>query len=375
MKKIEAEHGVICAMENEFLGYFGWPSVARLNGSTLVAVASGLRTAHICPFGRTIISFSRDEGGTWTSPQVVNDSPLDDRDAGVIGLGDDKLLLSWFTTDTRPYFNEESLSKFDAVTRERWDQGMAKINDENIARWQGAWVRTSDDAGENWHPPVRVPVTTPHGPIRLQSGALLYFGKEFGATRDDFTDGTGRIMAMRSDDDGASWQELGEVPIVDGTRLERYHEPHVVELATGKLIGVIRAQEFGDRTDLADAGVLEFSIVQTESEDGGKTWTTARPLGFHGSPPHIMRHSSGVLVMSYGYRQEPYGERIALSRDDGATWEHDFVLRDDGPDSDLGYPASVELADGGVLTVYYQKPHRSEDKCAFLWSRWQVPAA
>ena len=79
--------------------------------------------------------------------------------------------------------------------------------------------------------------------------------------------------------------------------------------------------------------------------------------------------------MSYGYRQEPYGERVAISRDEGASWEHDLVLRDDGPDSDLGYPASVELSDGRVLTVYYQKPNRSEDKCAFLWSRWELPSA
>ncbi|HVF10057.1 MAG TPA: sialidase family protein [Abditibacteriaceae bacterium] len=375
MKKIDAEHGAICALENEFFGYFGWPSVARLDGSTLVAVASGLRTAHVCPFGRTIISFSRDEGSTWTSPQVVNDSPLDDRDAGVIGRGNQKLLVSWFTTDTRPYFTQEHLDSFDAVTRRRWDQGMAKITDANTARWQGAWVRTSEDGGETWNPVVRIPVTAPHGPIRLQSGDLLYFGKEFGKSRDDFTGGTGRVIAMQSNDDGATWQELGEVPLCEGTHVESYHEPHVVELPSGKLIGVIRIQNFGGKAQLEDAGILNFSIMQTESEDGGRTWTTARPLGFHGSPPHILRHSSGVLVLSYGYRQEPYGERVALSRDDGATWEHDFVLRDDGPDSDLGYPASVELADGRVLTVYYQKPSRREDKCAFLWSRWQLPAS
>jgi len=28
---------------------------------------------------------------------------------------------------------------------------------------------------------------------------------------------------------------------------------------------------------------------------------------------------------------------------------------DDGPDDDLGYPSTVELADGSLLTVSYQK--------------------
>ena len=41
-----------------------------------------------------------------------------------------------------------------------------------------------------------------------------------------------------------------------------------------------------------------------------------------------------------------------ISTDDGQTWEQAIVLRDDGPDGDLGYPASVELADGSILTAY-----------------------
>ena len=75
-----------------------------------------------------------------------------------------------------------------------------------------------------------------------------------------------------------------------------------------------------------------------------------------------------------GYRREPYGERAMISRDGGASWEYDYILRDDGPDSDLGYPSSVELADGSILTAYYQKLARVEDKCGFLWTRWDLPA-
>jgi hypothetical protein len=51
-----------------------------------------------------------------------------------------------------------------------------------------------------------------------------------------------------------------------------------------------------------------------------------------------------------------------------------MILRDDGPDGDLGYPCSTELGDGSILTVYYQKPARREDKCALLCSRWRLPA-
>ena len=145
-----------------------------------------------------------------------------------------------------------------------------------------------------------------------------------------------------------------------------------MELPSGKLIGLIRF-ETGADSRLKKQGLVNFSLMQTESEDHGNTWTPARPLGFHGSPPHLLRHSSGILVCVYGYRQEPFGQRAALSKDEGKTWTHDFIIRNDGPDLDLGYPASVELLDGDIFTVYYQKVNNSNEKCSLLWSRWRLP--
>ena len=76
--------------------------------------------------------------------------------------------------------------------------------------------------------------------------------------------------------------------------------------------------------------------------------------------------------MTYGYRLAPFGQRVAFSHDDGVTWDHDWIVRDDGPDSDLGYPSSVELDDGSLLTVCYQKVP-GDRKCSLLWSRWRMP--
>jgi hypothetical protein len=85
-----------------------------------------------------------------------------------------------------------------------------------------------------------------------------------------------------------------------------------------------------------------------------------------------MRHSSGALILTYGYREKPFGQRLAVSRDEGVTWQHDWIIRDDGPDFDLGYPSTVELADGGLLTVCYQKV-TIDEKPSLLWSRWPLP--
>jgi len=119
----------------------------------------------------------------------------------------------------------------------------------------------------------------------------------------------------------------------------------MIELDSGRLLGMIRAQ---------GPGVFHgFTMYQTVSDDGGRTWTTPVPLNIAGSPPHLLKHSSGAIICAFGRREQPFGERALVSRDNGETWEDEYILHETAP-CDLGYPASVELPDGEILTVYYQ---------------------
>ena len=367
-RPVTAEHGVVCTLPGEFFGYFGWPSVARTDDGALLVVASGFRHTHVDPFGRTVLLRSRDEGHTWTTPTVINDLPIDDRDAGIVSLGGTALLVTWFTSDTRRYDVAKSYrSLADPAAVRRYEDGFQRLTDAAVDRWLGSWTRVSDDGGDTWGPPGHVPVTAPHGPILLPDGhALLYLGKVF-------THGRGEaIQAWRSEDRGHTWHELGTVPLALHTVAEHYHEPHVVALGHDRLLGLIRIQNHGTAPLLADAGIPDFSMMQTTSGDGGRTWTPAQPLGFHGSPPHIIHHSGGALAAVYGYRLAPFGQRAMVSYDEGESWEAGYVLRDDGPDGDLGYPASVELPGGSLFTVYYQKVREGEP-CSLLWTRWALP--
>ena len=59
-----------------------------------------------------------------------------------------------------------------------------------------------------------------------------------------------------------------------------------------------------------------------------------------------------------------------LSRDGGETWDVDWIIDDECPNWDLGYPATVELKDGSLMTIYYQ----NVDGISRIMQRvWKLP--
>jgi len=105
-------------------------------------------------------------------------------------------------------------------------------------------------------------------------------------------------------------------------------------------------------------------LRQSESADGGRTWSPPRVTPVCGLPPHVLRLRSGALLLSYAKRWGEMGVYACLSRDGGRTWDTARETRlSTAPDGDMGYPASVELDDGSVWTVYYQSEKAGEPPC------------
>ena len=376
-QQLDSSHGIVASYPNQFYGYFGWPTLTRMPDGTLLAAASGLRNYHVCPFGRTTICTSNDNGNTWTSPKVINDSPFDDRDAGILSIKENDLILSWFTTDNRsaiPSKYEKSLSDWEAKI---WEQGMSSMTDQAVTDFVGSWIRTSANAGLSWSEKVRVSVSAPHGPIKLSNNDLLYLGTETDRDRLETLQAgppsPKQITAIKSTDFGKTWIKLGNVPTNPNTFTGSFNEPHCLELSDGKILGLIRNDPNSHEYKTRQPGETDFTMYQTISEDGGTTWSEAAPLGFHGSPPHLIKHSSGKIICVYSYREKPYGIRVMISQDNAKSWAYNYIIRDDGVHPDLGYPSSVELSDGSIITMYYQKLNSVDEKCSLLFTRWKLP--
>jgi sialidase-1 len=340
------ETKVLCKQENR---YIGWPTIAKTKSGELLAVFSGDRDQHVCPYGIVQMIRSKDNGVTWSEPETVNNTPLDDRDAGIIETKDGILVVSWFTSlafDNERYFRNNPA----------WERHAGKLSQETREKWLGNWTRRSLDNGKTWEDPVKQNGTAPHGPIELADGRLLYVG-------------TGKIEGEKvnsveeSKDGGKSWQMLSTIAIPENEDIKYYHEPHVVELPNGKLVAQIRYQP---------EKKMNSYLRQSESYDGGKTWAIAHETPMWGYPPHLIVLDNGWLLSVYGVRRKPYSERACISKDGGKTWEikNEIILKH-SMNSDLGYPASVQLDDGTILTIYYEIDKKGEKTC-LMGTKWRL---
>jgi hypothetical protein len=323
--------------------YHGWPTVARRRNGELLLVCSGGREDHVCPFGRVELMRSRDGGRTWSWPEVLLDTAIDDRDAGVCETARGSLLVTTFTSLAYEPILEKAEGKrqgesdaWPAQTLQRWQAANARVDSASRKQMLGTWILRSED-GLTWSAPYRCPVNSPHGPVALSDGRVLYAGKALWTEAE-------RNGVCESGDDGKTWRWLADIPIRDGDDFRQYHELHLVEADSKRLVVQIRNHNKAN----------ESETLQTESVDGGKSWTKPHAIGVWGMPSHLMRLKDGRLLMTYGYRREPYGNQIRVSEDHGRTWSEPIVLSSDGSSRDLGYPSTVQNDDGSLVTVWYE---------------------
>jgi len=312
--------------------YACFPSLSRMpDGALLTGFGTRVRRSHIDGTGGSAAYLSRDGGRTWqpTEKGATNLLYLR-RDGG-------KTYATAYGWREVPKEREAEFRAQGLTVRD--------VRSGVVAYLSGAYSflqRAGEEKGK------RTPVPMPPGlsAMSYNSAALCVtragvrlnaiYGREKGADRST-------SFVLRSADDGERWELVTIAKPVAGTG---FTETALAELSDGHIIAMMRP-------DPDQSGYL----WQCVSKDAGKTWSEPVKTPMWGYPAHLLVLRNGNVLCSYGYRRAPMGIRACLSRDGGRTWdiEREFILRADGKrnGSDLGYPLTIELEDGALVSVYY----------------------
>ncbi len=340
------KHRIVSKIEDGPFRYQAWPTVARAKDGTLFVGASGHRQGHFCPFGKNYLYESHDEGETWSGPRIINDSYLDDRDVGLLAWGEQNLLMcsvthspeqyaSWDAkANNRPHY--KCLTPLSMGLRELWKS----LPKEDLER--SSFVRVSHDNGKTWSERRNAPIFCPHGPALLRDGGILYIGRKFDLNRTNHD-----ILAYVSYDEGITWEFRSQIPYPAQLEDDLLSEPYAIKLDNGEILLAVRSEK-----NVSPSDRESLKIYLTRSADDGKTWSEPKLLDLYGAPPHLLQHSSGAIILAYSSRKAPMGEYVRVSYDNGKTWSKDTCIAS-ASHWDHGYPTSVELDNGDILTTYY----------------------
>ncbi|ADV62195.1 neuraminidase (sialidase)-like protein [Isosphaera pallida ATCC 43644] len=162
-----------------------------------------------------------------------------------------------------------------------------------------------------------------------------------------YTDTYSVSLMAYSDDRGATWNTGRMIPGIFAI------QPAVVERSDGSLVAYCRNAGAGRR------------ILSATSNDGGVTWSEAieTTLPNPGAGVDAIRLASGKFVLVYNDTEiGRHSLAVALSNDEGRTWNPPRFLERQPPDQGaFHYPSILQTRDGQIHVLYTAgKAHRGE---------------
>ena len=246
------------------------------------------------------------------------------------------------------------------------DFAMTLRMDDNHGRQSRFYY--SYDRGKDWEGPFELPNMGTLG-VAARTDYIVDGQREamFFLTAAKSNHLEGRVFCARTTDGCRTFQFVSWVnKEIDGYEIM----PSTVRLSSTHLVTTTRVREPNSGPSWIDA---------YESLDNGKTWGYLnRPVkdAGEGNPPSTILLSDGRICLTYGYRAAPYQMLAKLSKDSGKTWGDEILLRSDGGGRDMGYPCSIQAANGNVVTIYYFWDKETGPEryiAATLWNPGKIP--
>ncbi len=213
----------------------------------------------------------------------------------------------------------------------------------------GGYLVRSADGGKSWQGPYYPPHIAPERnynaygqKVPAYNRGALYEAKDgrilWIVAASDSEKKTSNYL-ITSKDKGLTWEYSGEVakdPKVS------FNEASVYETPKGDIVGFLRTANFDDQAVIA------------RSKDGGKTFKW-ESMGFQGHPLNALRLPDNRVLLTYGYRHQPFGIRARILNAECTDFKTapEIVLREDGGSGDIGYTWPVQLDENRVLVTYY----------------------
>ena len=337
------------------LFYSAFPSVVkRPNGEILVAFRRAPERrlfgqegiSHTDPNSYLVMVRSRD-GENWTrEPELICAHPFGgSQDPCMLQLKNGTIICaSYLWGLIRPHA-DTILNRKISLVKGRADYA------PTFAFLGGYQVR-SVDGGKTWNGPF-YPIAVPTEnhvnvwgkPLPAYNRGAMCEGKSgriywVVAAQDPGSPAKSSTHLLFSDNKGVDWQYSC---LVASDEKITFNETSVYETPNGDLVAFLRTEDMPGG----------FSCI-SRSTDGGKSFKW-QSMGFYGYPLHALRLPDNRVLLTYGYRNKPYGIRARVLNPECTDFASapEFIIRADGGNGDLGYTWSTVLDKNRVLVVYY----------------------
>ncbi len=212
---------------------------------------------------------------------------------------------------------------------------------ENPRSWSGL-IRRSRDCGQTWSEAELLPAgilgPIKNKPIQLKDGTLVC-GSSVESWR------AWACWVELSPDAGKTWSKHGPIEV------------------PGNHYGIIQPTLFLTRDGrirfLCRATKSIGRICMAESSDGGKTWSDATPTDLPNPNSGIDAVNLADGRVALVYNHTPLARtplNVAISNDDGDTWEKVLTLEDEP--GEYSYPSVIQAQDGMLHIAYTWKRQR-----------------